>query len=208
MTPVIPHYSTHFTLDFSQRADGHETTEADRIRVLNGILRDEYLSEYFTPETLTVAEHGTTSTDADWPPEGPDGYEAAFSSLSAAFPEILFLVFGWGTEPTDAWECSHVAGEAQFATASVVAPPRLELQPESTPEPTGDDDDFPACPECGARGPWTVYFSPRVFKATVNEDLSVNHHGLVYDGKPDHTVECEPCSTPHSLEGLSILEHH
>ena len=88
---------------------------------------------------------------------------------------------------------SFAPNDVQFATASVETPGHVIR--------TGE---HPTCPACGYSGSHTLYFEPRIFRASLNNDLSVEHHGLVSYGGPDHKIECGRCCEELSEGGLSL----
>ena len=186
-------YSTHFTLDFSTTVEGEPTTEDTRREIHQALASTYPLNEHFHTDEDLAIEHGTATAESDWPPEGDDGYEQAFFDLSLAFPNVALRVFGWGADPLDAWQTSFAPDDVQFATASVETPRHVVR--------TGE---HPECPACGYTGAHTLYFEPRIFRASLQPDLSVEHHGLVSYGAEDPIIECGRCCEELDERGLSL----
>lgn len=187
-------YSTHFTLDFSTTVQGETTTEETRREIHEALTGTYPLDEHFRTDEHSAINHGTATADSDWPPEGDDGYEQAFFGLSLAFPHVALSVLGWGTDSLDAWQTSYAPNDVQFATASVETPRHVIR--------TGE---HPKCPACGYDGAHTLYFEPKIFRASLLPDLSVKHHALVSYGEEDPAIECGRCCEKLSEGGLSLI---
>lgn len=187
-------YKTRFDLDFSATITGAPTSEEVRHRIAWVLAEEEPYCYRLNPYEPHAVEHGTAAGASDWAPDGEDGHEAAFAALSGRFPEVVFEVFGAGSDPTDVWASRYVAGEEQqFAMASVMHPPWIQPPKE-----------HPVCESCGSRGELVVYFNPQIFKATLLPDGAVRHLGLVPEGEPDHEVLCGACGAETSVPGLKI----